>query len=60
MHGCKMPKVDGRSASSRAHPLLGFTWMDSVIELQRQTHEEVERLEKALAIILSQSTSQVR
>ena len=55
-----MPKVDGRSASSRAHPLLGFTWMDSVIELQRQTHEEVERLEKALAIILSQSTSQVR
>ncbi|KAF8341265.1 uncharacterized protein EI90DRAFT_3033292 [Cantharellus anzutake] len=32
--------------------------MDSIIELQRQTHEEVERLEKALAIILSQPTSQ--
>lgn len=34
--------------------------MDSVIELQRQTHEEVERLEMALASILSQQTNQVR
>lgn len=33
--------------------------MDSVVELQRQTHEEVERLEKALATILSQQSNQV-
>lgn len=27
--------------------------MDSIIEVQRQTHEEVERLERALSTILS-------
>jgi splicing factor 3A subunit 3 len=29
--------------------------MDSIIEVQRQTHEEIERFERALATILSKS-----
>lgn len=29
--------------------------MDSIIEVQRQTHEEIERLERALSTILSHS-----
>jgi splicing factor 3A subunit 3 len=36
--------------------------MDSIIEIQRQTHEEIERLERALATVLSrpQSTQQAK
>lgn len=30
--------------------------MDSVLEIQRQTHEEIERLEKALSTLLSRPT----
>lgn len=31
--------------------------MDSIIEVQRQTHEDVERLQRALATVLSTSSS---
>lgn len=34
--------------------------MDSVIEVQRQTHEEIERLERAAATLLSQPLTTVR
>jgi len=34
--------------------------MDSVIEQQRQTHEEIERLESALGGLLAQSGTNVR
>jgi hypothetical protein len=34
--------------------------MESVIEVQRQTHEEIERFERALADILSQTNTTVR
>lgn len=34
--------------------------MDSVFEVQRQTHEEIERLERALAIVLSKTQTTQR
>lgn len=34
--------------------------MESVIEVQRQTHEEIERFERALADVLSQINTTVR
>lgn len=34
--------------------------MDSGIEVQRQTHEELDRLERALAYLLSQKSAQHR
>lgn len=34
--------------------------MDSIIEQQRQTHEEIERLESALGGLLAQAGNNVR
>lgn len=45
-----------RTYPSRAHTFI----MDSVFEVQRQTHEEIERLERALAVVLSKSHSTQR
>ena len=43
----------------RTNPRHNDQGMDSVLELQRQTHEEIERYERALATVLSKpATSQ--
>lgn len=56
-----MPLLGHRVHRSQPLVFVAAT-MDSIIEVQRQTHEEIERFERALAIVLSkpQTTQQVK
>lgn len=63
-HGCEARRAKSQqvqfsavaslSSSRRALP-LSLATMDSIFENQRQTHEEIERLQRALSTVLSHS-----